>query len=198
MEADNRLNKLSLDVYRRSMRLFDIMCTLIDENDGFTFKQPIFFKNSKVVFDKQRLRRNCVLLGIYLQHTLIDSLTDRALEISRTAIFIYLLVEHPDTSFEDRCATLERIYNNKMYIFDDIRNMKHPLHFGMPDLPKKGSNADNEFYRYAVWLNENSLLEPSPLFDMVFTTDTVISLVSWYKTMVTDLDPIDFILGDES
>lgn len=198
MEANSKLNQLSLDVYRRSMRLFDIMCTLIDENDGFSFKQPLFFKSKKVVFDRQRLKRNCVLLAVYLQHTLIDTLTDHAHDISRTAIFVYLLVEHPGTSFEDRCATLERIYNNKMYVFDDIRNMKHPLHVGMPDLPKKDSTAGNEFYRYSVWLNENSLLEPSPLFDMVFTTDTVISLVTWYKTMVTELNPIDFILGAET
>jgi hypothetical protein len=194
MEADSRLNQLSLKMHQRSMRLFEIMCSLIDENDGFTFKQPLLFKSSKVVLDRQRLKRNCVLLGIYLQHTLIDTLTDRAREISRTTIFIYLTIEHPDTSFEDRCATLERIYHNKMYIFDDIRNMKHPLHVGIPTLPIPGSVADNEFYRYSVWLMENSLLDPSPLLNATFTADTVISLVSWYKTMVTDLDPIDFIL----
>lgn len=194
METDNRLNKLILAVYFRSLRIFDAMLSLINDHPEFTFKQPLFFKSKKTVFDKQRLKRNSVLLGIYLQHTIIDKYTDQAFAISEMGIYAYLTFEHPSASREEKRETVNKISSSKMLVFDDINMGRHPLHVGSTVLPVKGSFSDNPFYRYAVWLVENSLSTPAPLYGIVFITEVVASLTFWFSTVVEELNPEDFDL----
>jgi hypothetical protein len=193
MENDSKLYPLAVSVYQRSLQLFNIMCSLIDDQPNYTLKQPFLFKGNKTVFDRQRLKRNSVYLGIYLQHMLIDQLTERAFDISEMAVFSYLTFEHPSASTEEKYATTTRIIGTKMCVFDDIRNMRHPLHVGASELPKKGSGADNEFYRLSVWLIENALLEPTPVFDPIFITETLMCITTWFESAIRDIHPSDFV-----
>ncbi len=187
------LNRLAIDVYHRSNRLFDALVILISSQKDYSFKKPLLCLDEKVIFDKRQLRKNCVLLGIYLQHALIFQLTPHVSDISRFAISAYLLDEYPSETTEFQYAKLNQIYFTEMGLFDDIRNMKYPLHYGMPQLPQKDSFGEYEFHRYAVWLIENSLIERRPVFDMCLTTDVFAALLSWQKFVIEDIDRNDFV-----
>lgn len=193
IETDSVINQLSIDVYRRCLQLSNNVSSLIQNQKQYTFKQPFLLNSSKTIFDRQRLKRNSVLLGVYLQHTLINQLTPYAVDILKSALFVYLTNEYPSSSFENRYSNMEHIFNSEMYVFDDIRNMKHPLHVGIPDLPNKDSLADNEFYRLTIWLIENSLIDPSPLFDAIFVAEIYSCISTWFMSTIEDIRPSDFV-----
>ena len=194
METNNKLYQLSFLSYQRGLNLFNCMVSLIGDYPEITFKEPLLFKGKKTVLDKHRLKRNAVLLGIYLQHTLIDNLTDHAFEISENAIFSYLTIEHPTTTPEERFATTQRLVKTKMCVLDDILSKKHPLHVGCPDLPQDGSISDNEFYRYSIWLIENSMPVPSCYSDIMFVSETVACLVAWFTSTEKEIHASDYDL----
>lgn len=187
METDKKLNKLILGIYFRSLRIYDAMCSLISEYPEFSFKHTLFFKNKNTVFDKQRLKLNSILLGIYLQHTILDKFTNKAFSISEMAIYTYIAYEHPSASREEKREKVDRIINTEMFVFDDINMGRHPLHVGSTALPVDGSFSDNPFYRYSVWLVENSLSDPVPLYEIAFITEVVSSLVSWLSSVSEEL-----------
>lgn len=187
MYNDSVLFRLSVDVYNRSKILFESLQDLVESSD-YKFKKFTFFNSSDICFSKAQLRKNSILLSIYLQHILIHQITSRVLEITKFAIYNYLLDKYPLSTTGRRYEKLNTILNYEMGRFDDIKNKRAPLHVGMSFMPVDGSVADDDFYRYTIWLIENSLCDPSPFFDAFFVLKVSSCLSNWYIATIKSIN----------
>lgn len=176
--------KLANDIYGRSQILYELLSTQVAQKSY----------GDILGFDEKALNKNATLLGIYLQHKLTSQITELALDLSYFAIAGYILDAFSDATLEERTEKLNQIFYEEMGKFDDIMQGKAPVHYGLGGLPIPGSFTDNEFYRYTVWLIENSLCDRRPIFDFDCTSAVFDIINSWFMKTVELIAPDDFLL----
>lgn len=167
------------EMFERSCKLYDLLFEVFSHRKGSTFKPAGLFSWNKTKFSKSSLKRNCILLGCCLQYRVLSSRCIYANELTLSAIKCYV-----DELIPNEPTTIKEHKQNELWlslsIFDLIDSGLRPTHVGLPMLPKEGSFTDNLFYRYSVWIIENSLEVPAPLFDAIFVFEVCDSIISWF------------------
>lgn len=122
---------------------------------------------------------NSILLGCCLQYRIISSRCNCAGELTFSALSYYVNETIPDEPTHIKEYDQQSLWTS-LSVFDMIDSGLRPTHVGLPMLPQPGSFTDNLFYRYSVWIIENSLEAPAPLFDAPFVFEVCELVSSWF------------------
>ena len=192
MPIDLFVDRLASGVFRRSLSLYDSISEVIQSQRGYSFKSIFSIFNRDFLVSKSLLLENSIKVGVFFQNVIISDHTDRVSEICGVALFKYLSDKFPSETRDLVFARLNDLYRKEMPVMGDIYNMVHPLHYGETTAPSSGYLADNLYYRFSVWILENSLTDPMPHYNIELITKIVVCLTDWYVATALEIKSINF------